>query len=1631
MAVTGAMANQAKAQVKRRAAVMLASLVISIAMALVGTLAVAEHDLFHIIENRIEQSLVNKLCSGITAAVSEEELCSPTESLQSRFKGWAKEKLSSAWDAVKKKFGSGTDDEVSVDEGTDGEGIAVASEEVNSSTDDRAPPAEVEGDYASEGDLSPPDEQSESSTTTDPELVEGEPGSTVDTEVPETPADTAVAGGAETPATAVEDAGVSGVAAGDANSYLSGVGKRLTKIINPKAAFTKGNLAMIGAAVLVGVWASSLGPKARQAGGASGWLPTEGGGVLSGGAASDTQAAVENCNTTEYLQYMTSEPSSPLAEDMFWGYYEGSSVSSGPVQIPGGLPVTVNAPKFSDNAFGMNDQQTTYYSDLGGEAVNPQGLLGSAPLEKCMTSITALSACKNTPDNISVSDYLALCTAHPSTEKKAVTYVENYVTTVNKAFAQAESQGFQSILEGLAAQLKPGQTSVGPSLADTYFILGVPAGGDFSLQGLYTLVGPEGWHQMTTVDGGNYAALAASLCGAQGPNCSAVTDSLTDLQTSFGNLENLITCSSTDACSSTPTASQQARAAQLDQALGQIEAAFPTGPDLLAAILTTTNAKGQLVVRTNSAAYQQMMAQLTGAANCGLCAKNPNGTSQPMAGAYLTYLTVSEQAARSTTRAALTMVLKQAMSTCHCSSLLPPTPTGNTSPSNPDAHPVADSTSSVPSDQYTAMMMALTDVIGNYNITAGSDGAEVQGSEISPQGNQGIVGLLPSQFAAGITQAPPSDLGGGSGTVDMGISDQYTAASMQLMQDLKTSDGDVLGAFEIYVRQNDLPPMDGRWASDAQSAINEGWGSAVTGIDGQTGHVSTAALLADVYDQYLTFFQASVTQVANPTNAPTVAGYAMPDTFDTTAIDQAAAAFNLDPGLLFAIGNNASQFGDSPTSDFADSLALCSIDTEEIPKEEVYPSGQPPNGANSYPATKFWTGQLVPTALYGLTVPTRYGVMGMTPQQFMLGYLAVNKNQHVFPSGTVKATPIDGNCPDFGEPAGMLNSTSEIWALAGFLSATREDWQNLPNFLNTGSTATFTANPVGYVDQSFGTRYGVASDPGGSDQSGSGIAAALLVYLMWDDYTPDGQLFSPYHGGLPESEGPGPNNSGNPTAADILTHALADFPNGTTLENDVWPQSSGGSGWSTVAMIAAPLALGVFCPECLVAELIVNNAVLIYSAAQIVQSVYQLANLDLSSTANKLKSVLSQNLMNSVGGVEALSLITAPVYDLWEKSGHSLNFKLPLLTMPGLPAGQPQPPEDLMPIFTQASTQVGVPLAFLLAIAAQEHGFDTTRSQACSGDWNKTGPKVPNSYGLMQIQPTAFAQYIKMVPGMSGATLAAALKPLPTGGPCPDYGEPSGELNSSDEIWAAAEQLYAYGARLDSGFAQLDHVAFAWNAGPSEAYDPTYYYQADVVGIRYPAYLAWLTGGGTGTTSVEAYGNAGNVFWHEVETYPQAAVNVWGGAQTSSATSSSGKSWGQCTWFANSNFYRELGGNGGYIYADAVKEGIPTAPPSQIPPVGAVVSLLGASYGAGTGHTAVVVYSDPSGHYYIVAEANFSQEVATRGGQTTVGVDMREIPFPDAQLQGSVLPRKTLPVPVLGDLQKIIAANGKIPEEGE
>jgi surface antigen len=177
---------------------------------------------------------------------------------------------------------------------------------------------------------------------------------------------------------------------------------------------------------------------------------------------------------------------------------------------------------------------------------------------------------------------------------------------------------------------------------------------------------------------------------------------------------------------------------------------------------------------------------------------------------------------------------------------------------------------------------------------------------------------------------------------------------------------------------------------------------------------------------------------------------------------------------------------------------------------------------------------------------------------------------------------------------------------------------------------------------------------------------------------------------------------------------------------------------------------------------------------------------------------------------------------------------------------------------------------------------------------------------------------------------------------------------------------------------------------------------------------------------VEAYGDAGTVFWHEIETYPQAAANLWNGAQTTSATSTSGISWGQCVWFVDSNFYRELIGNGGVIYANAVKAGLPTLPPSQIPPVGAVVSFQGASYSGGYGHTAVVVYSDPNGHYYIVAEANFWKEVSTSNGQTTVGVDMREIPFPDAQLQGSVLPRKALPVPVIGDLQQIIANGGKI-----
>ena len=61
--------------------------------------------------------------------------------------------------------------------------------------------------------------------------------------------------------------------------------------------------------------------------------------------------------------------------------------------------------------------------------------------------------------------------------------------------------------------------------------------------------------------------------------------------------------------------------------------------------------------------------------------------------------------------------------------------------------------------------------------------------------------------------------------------------------------------------------------------------------------------------------------------------------------------------------------------------------------------------------------------------------------------------------------------------------------------------------------------------------------------------------------------------------------------------------------------------------------------------------------------------------------------------------------------------------------------------------------------------------------------------------------------------------------------------------------------------------------------------------------------------------------------------------------------------------------------------------------MGAVVSWDGPGYNAEDGHTAVVVYDDPNGKYYVVGEANYWEEVQYRGTGTSrteiVGIDMK------------------------------------------
>jgi surface antigen len=116
---------------------------------------------------------------------------------------------------------------------------------------------------------------------------------------------------------------------------------------------------------------------------------------------------------------------------------------------------------------------------------------------------------------------------------------------------------------------------------------------------------------------------------------------------------------------------------------------------------------------------------------------------------------------------------------------------------------------------------------------------------------------------------------------------------------------------------------------------------------------------------------------------------------------------------------------------------------------------------------------------------------------------------------------------------------------------------------------------------------------------------------------------------------------------------------------------------------------------------------------------------------------------------------------------------------------------------------------------------------------------------------------------------------------------------------------------------------------------------------------------------------------------------------------------GQCTYGAAYNFdpfpagtgggSPENLGNAGDWYQTARTLGLPTLPPTTLPPVGAAVSYQGFPGASAAGHIAVVISDDPSGTGYWIYEMN-----AVDVDQGTGITDVRHMTFPGDYLVGSI-----------------------------
>jgi surface antigen len=152
-------------------------------------------------------------------------------------------------------------------------------------------------------------------------------------------------------------------------------------------------------------------------------------------------------------------------------------------------------------------------------------------------------------------------------------------------------------------------------------------------------------------------------------------------------------------------------------------------------------------------------------------------------------------------------------------------------------------------DEQTAMLLALADVLGDYDSTSVAPPHGIAG------GNAGIVQLLPSVLA---TQLHAAYVAGDATAATLVADDrqQFEAAAQELATSLTATHGDVVASYAAYVRTSKLPPFVATWPDEERSSEwLQLWGSETGDIYGHRGSVPTATLLAYAaaqYAQYLT-----------------------------------------------------------------------------------------------------------------------------------------------------------------------------------------------------------------------------------------------------------------------------------------------------------------------------------------------------------------------------------------------------------------------------------------------------------------------------------------------------------------------------------------------------------------------------------------------------------------------------------------------------------------------------------------------------------------------------------------------------------------------------------------------------------